>query len=216
VTAVERVIFAAAFGFWAAYGLYLLASFVKGVIMPRTYGPDTVPEVPSIPFSLNVIRESDDGARQIETHHFTARPDPSAGDFTRFAMAQSSENGGDLLLVLRDVMARMIANDDGVPLQWEYHELPPGVKAPTAEVAVTGTFEDSLAAPVEPNFRGPDGQIYPASERKRFEEFDAGSSRRRLHHLMFESTTAKVHVDTVTEIMKDLFGSAAGRPTIAR
>lgn len=188
--------------------------------MPKTYGPDTVPEVPRIDFDLRAIHENPTtGKKEIRTHHFEAAPDPSAGDFHRFALA-AKLGGGDLLIVLGDIMPRMIVNDDGVPAQWKYEELPPKVvreelpgPAPVehgGEVQVLGAFEDAPA--VVPHFRGPDGQIYPEPERKRFEEFDAGSSRRRLYHLMFVDENVKVHMQTVAEIMRDLFAAAGKGP----
>jgi hypothetical protein len=189
--------------------------------MPKTYGPDTVPEVPRLDFDLRAIHEDPaTGKKIIKTHHFEAAPDPSAGDFHRFALA-SKKGGGDLLIVLGDIMPRMIVNDDGVPAQWKYEELPPKVVreelpgAPDPAPAdgglqVIGAFEDAPA--VVPHFRGPDGQIYAEPERKRFEEFDAGSSRRRLYHLMFVDENVKVHMQTVAEIMRDLFAAAGKGP----
>lgn len=187
--------------------------------MPKTYGPETVPEIPEIPFSLRAVHEDPQtGNREIRTHQFIAKPDPSAGDFYRFARAASSKenSGGELLIVLSDILPRMIANDDGVPFAWEYRELPRGVEiqaAPSSDVAVLGTLEEELE-PV-PNFRGPDGQIYPEPERKRFEEFEAGSSRRRLHALMFTDENVKVEIQTVAEIMRDLFAAAGKGRTSA-
>lgn len=181
--------------------------------MPKTYGPGTVPEVPRVPFDLRAVHEDPQtGERTIRTHHFMAAPDPSAGDFHRFALA-SEQGGGALLICLGQILPRMIVNEDGVPLQWKYEELPPGTRptlraggeTPGDALEVLGTMDDEEP---EPNFRGPDGQIYPASERKRFEEFDAGSSRRRLYALMFEDDTVKVEMQTVAEIMKDLFAMA--------
>lgn len=192
--------------------------------MPKTYGPDTVPEVPRIPFDLRAIHEDPEtGKRTVRTHHFMAAPDPSAGDFLRFALA-AEQGGGALLIVLRDILPRMIVNDDGVPAGWEYRALPKvfqpiGIQTAVGEpghlneVDVLGAF-DETPEPVE-NFRGPDGQIYPEPERKRFEEFDAGSSRRRLAQLMFTDVNVKVEMQVVAEIMKDLFDVAGkGRGSI--
>jgi hypothetical protein len=191
----------------------LTERMIKEQLMPKTYGPETVPEVPKIDFDLRAIHENPEtGEKTIKVHHFTAAPDPSAGDFHRFALA-SQKGGGDLLIVLGDIMPRMIVNDDGIPAQWEYRELPAKVvrqeipSGSPGEVAVLGTVDDG--DPV-PHFRGPDGQIYPEPDRKRFEEFAAGSSRRRLFNLMFVDENVKVHMQTVADIMKDLF-EAAGK-----
>lgn len=173
--------------------------------MPKTYGPDTVPEVPEIEFSLNVVHEDPvTSKKELRTHNFIAKPDPSSGDFYRFAMASTSEGGGELLIVLAEILPRMIDDSDGVPFKWVFKprtSRPPKPGDPAADVVVT--------------FRGPDGEIYPEVERKRFEEFDAGSSRRRLHHLMFTDENAKVKIQTVAEIMKDLFESAGKGRTSA-
>jgi len=191
----------------------LTERMIKEQLMPKTYGPETVPEVTKIDFDLRAIHENPEtGEKTIKVHHFTAAPDPSAGDFHRFALA-SQKGGGDLLIVLGDIMPRMIVNDDGIPAQWEYRELPAKVvrqeipSGSPGEVAVLGTVDDG--DPV-PHFRGPDGQIYPEPDRKRFEEFAAGSSRRRLFNLMFVDENVKVHMQTVADIMKDLF-EAAGK-----
>lgn len=186
--------------------------------MPKTYGPETVPEVPRIDFDLRAVHEDPvTGHKTIRTHHFTAAPDPSAGDFHRFALA-AKEGGGDLLIVLGQILPRMIVNDDGVPAQWKFEPLPPKVvreEIPAAgpedgALQVVGTFEESLAPVV--HFRGPDGAIYREPERKRFEEFDAGSSRRRMYHLMFVDENVKVEMQTVAEIMRDLFAAAGKGP----
>lgn len=187
--------------------------------MPKTYGPDTVPEIPEIPFSLRVVHEDDNGEREIREHDFIGRPDPSSSDFTRFAEAANSDDGSKLLLVLRDLLPRMIKNNDGVPLQWSFEELPrvPKVAKSDAEVTVIGAFEDRGVELYEPaNFRAPDGSIRPVVERDKFEAFEAGSSRRRLHQLMFKDETAKIHIQTVVEVMQDLFTASGGRPTTGR
>lgn len=208
------ILFALALEFTVTATNFLMEKWSK--YMPKTYGPDTVPEVPRIGFDLRVIHENPStGEQTIKQHHFEAAPDPSAGDFRRFALAAKS-GGGDLLIVLSDIMPRMIVNDDGVPAQWKYEELPQKVvreelpnPAPVehgGELQVLGAIEDAPA--VVPHFRGPDGRIYPEPERKRFEEFDAGSSRRRLEHLMFHDDNVKVHMQTVAEMMQDLFAAA--------
>jgi hypothetical protein len=199
---------------WLSIGLALaLPVFLldyRRYRMPKTYGPDTVPEIPTVPFSLNVIHEDPaSGTREIRTHDFTGRPDPSAGDYHRFALA-SKEGGAGLMIVLADILPRLVANDDGVPFGWEYKALPGKVVA-DPKAAVFGTYEE----PEEEQFRGPDGVIYPVTERKRFEEFDAGSSRRRLYNVMFEDANAKVSTQIVGDIMKDLFEAAGERPTRA-
>lgn len=211
---------------WAMLGLGAglafnkIAYWIRRILMPKTYGPETVPEVPEIPFTLRAVHEDPQtGKKTIRAHDFIAKPDPSAGDFYRFARAASSDNGGDLLIVLSDILPRMIANDDGVPFQWEFKALPKGVgeidSAPSGEVAVLGAYSDELDVVEKVNFRGPDGEIYPEPERKRFEEFDAGSSRRRMHSLMFTDENVKVEIQTVAEIMKDLFAAAGKGRTSA-
>ena len=186
--------------------------------MPKTYGPDTVPEIPEVPFTLRVVHEDDNGEREIRQHDFIGRPDPSSSDFTRFAVAANSDDGSKLLLVLRDLLPRMIKNNDGVPLAWEFQELPrvPKQVEPGATV-VYGTDDGDPEQLLEPaKFRAPDGSIRPVEERSKFEAFEAGSSRRRLHQLMFEDGTAKIHMQTVVKVMQDLFTVSGGRPTTGR
>lgn len=200
------------------YGLGLLISKIiqwKRNLMRKTYGPDQVREIPEIPFDLNVEHEDPDtGRRELRTHHFIGKPDPSSGDFARFALATQSQ-GAAVIEVLTDILPRMIDNSDGVSATWEYRELAPaaqptGIQAAGGELGVERPEETG-----EPRFYGPDGQLYVASERKRFEDFEAGSSRRRLNHLLFVDPNAKVQIQTVVEIMKDLFSEGSGRPTFA-
>jgi hypothetical protein len=217
----DRLLVSVAAGLAGALSLFLLISFLRmtwSVLMPKTYGPDTVPEIPEVPFSLRVVHEDDNGEREIREHDFVGRPDPSSSDFTRFAVAANSDDGSKLLLVLRDILPRMIKNNDGVPLSWEFQELPRVPKrVEPGTTLVIGTEDDDEGQLLEPaNFRAPDGSIRPIVERGKFEAFEAGSSRRRLHQLMFEDETAKIQIQTVVQVMQDLFTASGGRPTTGR
>jgi hypothetical protein len=169
--------------------------------MRKSYGPDQVREIPEIPFSLNVEHELDNGVRELRKHEFIGRPDPSSGDFARFSMATMGQ-GAEVVEALMSILPRMIDNSDGVSATWEYHEMDP---APVADGEEPG----------EKRFYGPDGQLHPISEREKFLAFEAGSSRRRLYHLLFVDPDARVQIQTVVEIMKDLMAEGAGRPTSA-
>jgi hypothetical protein len=217
----DRLLVSVAAGLAGALSLFLLISFLRmtwSVLMPKTYGPDTVPEIPEVPFSLRVVHEDDAGEREIREHDFVGHPDPSSSDFTRFAVAANSDDGSKLLLVLRDILPRMIKNNDGVPLSWEFHELPRVPKRiEPGTTLVIGTEDEDEEQLLEPaNFRAPDGSIRPIGERGKFEAFEAGSSRRRLHKLMFEDETAKIQINTVVQVMQDLFKVSGGRPTTGR
>lgn len=240
----DRVVVALLFAAVVVDGVYLLASFTAHMIktvrpslpavireglaiaerkinrrnaMRKTYGPEQPREIPEVPFSLRVEHEDPaTSERTIRIHDFIGKPDPSSGDYARFSLAGDSPDSSAMMRCLMDILPRMIANNDGVPAQWEYEELPTGARGTGVQAAggEVGVIVTDLPER-EPRFRGPDGQIYPASERKRFEDFDAGSSRRRLYNLMFVDPDARVQMSTVTEIMKDLFAEAAGRPTSA-
>jgi hypothetical protein len=183
--------------------------------MRKTYGPDQVRVIPEVPFDLNVEHEDPDtGTRELRVHHFVGKPDPSSGDYARFALA-TALGGTRVVEVLMDILPRMIDNSDGVTATWKYRELEPAVQSTGIQTAGGELGHVNPAGDPEPRFYGPDGQLYPASERKLFEDFEAGSSRRRLYNLMFEDPNAKVQIQTVVEIMKDLFEEASGRPTSA-
>lgn len=201
------------------YGMGLLTVKIiewKKNQMRKTYGPDQVRQIPEVPFDLNVEHEDPDtGERTLRTHHFVGKPDPSSGDYARFSLATQGE-GAEVVTVLMEILPRMIDNSDGVSASWEYR--PVRSEGERRHDGALGAAADALGALEErpgDRFYGPDGQLYQASERKRFEDFEAGSSRRRLYHLMFVDPNARVQMQTVTEIMKDLFAEAAGRPTSA-
>jgi hypothetical protein len=190
--AVARLAFAA-----ADYVLDKICDFLERIDpMRKTYGPEQVREIPEIPFSLNVEHELDDGSRELRTHEFIGKPDPSSGDFARFTVATQG-NGAEVVEALMAILPRMIDNSDGVSATWEYREIDP---APGEE---------------ERRFYGPDGQLHPVSESEKYLAFEAGSSRRRLYHLLFVAADARVQIQTVVEIMKDLMAEGAGRPTSA-
>jgi len=206
----DRLLYSATAGYAAArvafafadYALVKLQLFAERINpMRKTYGPEQVREIPEIPFSLNVEHERENGRRELVTHEFIGRPDPSSGDFARFTMATQG-SGPEVVEALMSILPRMIDNSDGVSATWEYREIDPASVADGEE-------------PGEKRFYGPDGQLYPVSESKQFTAFEAGSSRRRLYHLLFVDPDARVQIQTVVEIMKDLMAEGAGRPTSA-
>lgn len=193
--AVARLSFA-----FADYALVKVQAFAERINpMRKTYGPEQVRVIPEVEFSLNVEHENPEtGQRELRTHDFVGKPDPSSGDFARFTLATGvSDNGAEVVRVLMEILPRMIDNSDGVSATWEFRELEP---------------EDQAG---ETRFYGPDGQLHPVSERSKYDAFEAGSSRRRLYNLMFVDPNARVQMPTVVEIMKDLFEAAADRPTSA-
>lgn len=201
----DRLFYAIVVGYLVARLAFAFADYVTAKVqnfveridpMRKTYGPEQVREIPEVGFDLNVEHELADGTRELRTHHLIGRPDPSSGDFARFTKAAAA-GGAEIVDALMAILPRMIDNSDGVSATWEYRELDP---APGEE---------------EPRFYGPDGQLHPVSDREKFDAFEVGSSRRRLYHLLFEDPDARVQIQTVVEIMKDLFAEGSGRPTSA-
>jgi hypothetical protein len=162
----------------------------------KRYGSES--EAPIVPFELNVRHEDPEtGREESRWHEFNARPRTDAGGL--LALSSTSTGTEQVGVVLR-LMNRILLNSDGVPSQWEATVLPVPDDAP----------ED-----YEPKFRGPDGVLYPMAEAKRFEEHNAGSSRRRLMSLI-EGEYTSVDTTDLTAVLQDMIGSAAGRPTTAR
>ena len=164
----------------------------------KRYGSMKAGQVELVPFELVALREDDHGVPQPEVHEFVARPRTDAGDLA--AMSAAGSEGTVLMRVMVNMIKKIVVNDDGVPEQWT----PEPVKKPA----------NAKASYVE-KFRGPDGQLYPMEDADRFTAVTAGSSRRRLMHLLLEDD-ATVEVADLAEIMQDMMAVAAGRPTTAR
>lgn len=174
----------------------------------KRYGSMEPERVELVPFELVAMRENKlTGEPEPEVHEFTARPVSDAGDLVSMAVAQNSGDGAKVAAVIARMIKKVVVNGDGTPSQWSAEEVNPL----NPETATPAEFEAHVA-----EYYGPDGQRYrmDGEERAKFEDIANGSSRRRLLHLLYEDE-ATVKMTDVAEIMKDMMGKAADRPTTA-
>jgi hypothetical protein len=163
----------------------------------KRYGTLRKEPIEIVEFELLAMREDADGEPQPEWHKFAARPQTDAGDLAAFAFA--GDDGGRLMGIVVKMIRKMVINNDGVPEKWT----PEPVDKPKN---ATEKYEDK--------FRAPDGKLMTMEHAEQFTAIEAGSSRRRMMHLLLEDDAA-VDIQDVAEIMKDMMGIAAGRPTTA-
>lgn len=170
--------------------------------MHKVYGKESAEDTrlpEEMTFELWGIRDD-----EKESHLFKAVHKPDTMLMVRVMMAMSSDNDNDPAVVAS--MLRMIGktldNTDGVKEKWRFAELDKPKNA---------------GKNYEPKFRGPDGKLYPVDgpEREKFEDYEAGSSRRRWSTLVRDDEFT-VSADTLMGIAKDLVEAATGRPTGAR
>jgi hypothetical protein len=153
-------------------------------------------KVTPMPFEFAIHRE---GADEPEVHEFTAMPRLDAGQLIRLltGVDKADENPGDMLGALSESVRKVLDDKDGTPQRWTVEQLP----------VVDGQ---------PPSFRGPDGVIYPVSDRKAidgFLAFSAGSSRRRWAHLLFDDDGVLVEIEDLVELAQDLIQAGSDRPT---
>jgi hypothetical protein len=163
----------------------------------KRYGRLRAEPIALVDFELQAMREDSTGEPREEWHEFTARPQSDAGDLA--ALSATGDDGLAQMNIVVKMIKKMVINSDGVPEQWQPTEL---------------TAPDPLPEDYEPKFRGPDGQLYPMDQAVKFTDPGVGSSRRRLMHLLFEDE-ATVDINDLSEMLKDMMGKAAGRPTTA-
>jgi hypothetical protein len=133
---------------------------------------------------------------EVETHEFAVTRKADTVLALRF-MGIDDDQVGELAPLVVRLIAKSLDNTDGVPVQW----------SPIALDKPKNAGEDW-----EPKFRGPDGKLHPMSQAGKFEEFAAGSSRRRWELLLLDSQFT-VELETLVEITKDLIERTTGTPT---
>jgi hypothetical protein len=157
-------------------------------------------EVKPLPFEFELYRdhpEHDDPVAEV--HEFTAMPRLDAGQLIRLLTGVDSaeSNPGDMLHALSEGIRKALSDKDGTPQHWRPTALP--------------KVEDKPLS-----FRGPDGQFYPFTDQaaiEKFSAFDAGSSRRRWAHLLFDDEQVSVPLEPLVELAQDLIEAGSGRPT---
>jgi hypothetical protein len=160
----------------------------------KTYTSLNQATVPRLPFNLEVFRNG-----SPEVHGFTAAPVMDLGSVLMFMRGHEDEMGQALLRL----MLVNLVDDDGVPADWS--------------VQMTERPKNA-GADWQPKFRAPgppagDGRLHSMADAARYTDPNAGSSRRRWSHLMFEDDGVIVSAEVILEIMKDLMAQAAGLPT---
>ena len=147
-----------------------------------------------MPFEIEVYRNN-----VPEVHGFTARPVMDFGSVLLFLKGNDSDSGQALLRIMRV----NLADDDGVSESWQ-----PTILDRPADA--DATWQPKFRAPAPPVG---DGRLYTMDKIGRWTDPQAGSSRRRWTHLMFEDDGVVVTIQTVFDILKDITESAAGLPT---
>lgn len=156
-------------------------------------------KVKPLPFEFAIYREGADEDAEPEVHEFTAMPRLDAGQLIRLltGVDKADENPGDMLGALSESIRKVLDDKDGTPQRWTVEQLPEVEGQPRS-------------------FRGPDGVIYPMTDREaidRFTAFEAGSSRRRWAHLLFEDEQVLVEMEDLVELAQDLIQAGSDRPT---
>lgn len=161
----------------------------------RSFGPKGQPVKPSRTeqFEFTFLRDD-----HPETHEFRARAVTDIGALA-FTLGSIESHPERSMAGLFRMIAKMLDNTDGTPAKWRPAPLP----------AVEN--EDGTTAP--PKFRGPDGALYLMDAAARFEEFDAGSSRRRWLYLLEQDDEVIVDATDLMALFEWLIGLAADRPT---
>lgn len=140
-------------------------------------------------FELETITDSG----EPRVHRFQLVPIVPAGHVTALMDALEDEPEKSFGLMAK-LMSRLLDNTDGVPAKWEFE-----------------------AWPSAKTFVGPDGEDHPLSDREKFEDIEAGSSRRRWNWLMNpDNEDEAVHLADMVDIAKWVVSEAVDRPTTPR
>jgi hypothetical protein len=177
-----------------------------------------------VEFSVDFIDQG-----RTETHQFAAFPAIDALALAEINRLAASNNAGNVKAVLKvkDAIRKMLDDNDGTPLDWQPSVLPDDVRVPTNELAgwpgeevadeiaeaVSGELHSDESESV-PQFLAPDGTVHPLAEAFKFEEFSAGSSRRRWVELVDGDNNLTLKATTVMKIWRWLISEVAERPTV--
>lgn len=175
----------------------------------KTYGgTETQPK--AFPFALVVYRDD-----TPETHEFTAAPRVGAGDILRMLLLDGDKPEAQLEGLSRTIAKSITDKDGEVPAKWKPEELKRPEPAPqNAWELEHGQVRDTPE--YEPSYRGPDGRIYPFSDKDalaRWNDQSRWTSRRRWLHLLLEDDDVFVKLSTLVEISKDFIAASTGHPT---
>lgn len=153
-----------------------------------------------------------DADEEQRTEVFSIVPRASGGDVAGImkALETSPEKSvGRLITILSKVMD----NKDGlVKANWKPEVLP-------AYVPKEGEVMHEDDPRLEPTFRGPDGDLYPASDEAKLKEWSDKSlwtSRRRWNYLLNQDDDAVVELNDLMEIGEWVISLSAARPTSPR
>jgi hypothetical protein len=150
--------------------------------------------VDAMPFEIEVYRNG-----LPEVHGFIARPVMDFGSVLLMLKGNEADTGQALLRIMR----MNLDDADGVSDAWQ----PTMLDKPTN---AAGDWQPKFRAPAAPHG---DGRLHPMADMGRWTDPQAGSSRRRWSHLMFEDDGVVVTMTVVFDILKDLTERAAGIPT---
>lgn len=157
-------------------------------------------KVTPTPFEFELYRDTPGEAEPVaEVHEFTALPRIDAGQLIRLlsGVDRAEDNPGGMLSALSESVRKVLSDKDGTPQHWTPVALPREGDTPLS-------------------FRGPDGQVYPFTDQAaidKFTAFEAGSSRRRWAHLLFDDEQVAVDLEDLVEVAQDMISEGTGRPT---
>lgn len=155
----------------------------------KVYEPEADPGEPAPQHEFALIFKRD-GVR--ERHEFTAEPQYDWKNLRSlmYLMESRRDEGFDpkALAQIDRLVRRALVNHDGTPERWRAKVVSP---------------DDG-----EPWFTDPNGDHTPAEMLPLYEEFSAGSSRRRWAHLMDVDDEVTVDFKQVTDLMQDLMAIA--------
>lgn len=157
-------------------------------------------EVKPLPFEFAIYRDTPDADEPVaEVHEFTALPRLDAGQLIRLltGVDRAQENPGDMLYALSEGIRKSLSDKDGTPQHWRPAPMPKVDDEPL-------------------RFRGPDGDLYEFTDQAaidKFTAFEAGSSRRRWAHLLFDDEQVAVPLEDLVELAQDMIEAGSGRPT---
>lgn len=176
-----------------AYLLFKTVTPERGLsIMVKRYG-NTRQQRLDDPFEFELAGLRDD-EEEIHTFRVVQKADTLMA--TRF-MNVSDDRVMELFPLIISLISKMLDNKDGVGANWAPLELPKPANA---------------GPKYQPKFRGPDGKLHPMDQAAKFEDYNAGSSRRRWRALVVDNEFT-VDVEALADIARDLIEQSTGRPT---